>query len=61
MDARRPFELLEKRPSLFGREIENFFKTEPELLRPIYLKLYEAEENLHRSEAFLGRALTCVR
>lgn len=44
--ARRPFELLEKRPFLFGREFENFFKTEPELVRPIYLKLYETEETL---------------
>ncbi|HET6929787.1 MAG TPA: Hsp20/alpha crystallin family protein [Candidatus Acidoferrum sp.] len=46
MVARRPFELLEKRPFLFGREIENLFRTEPELTRPILLKLYETEENL---------------
>jgi len=44
--ARRPFELLEKRPLLFGRELEHLWKTEPELLRPIFLKLYETEENL---------------
>ena len=44
--ARRPFELLEKRPFLLGREFENLCKTEPELMRPIYLKLYETEENL---------------
>jgi len=44
--ARRPFELLEKRPHLFGRQLENFLKTEPELLRPVYLKLYETEEHL---------------
>lgn len=44
--ARRPFELLEKRPFLFGREFENLFKAEPELMRPIYLKLYETEEAL---------------
>jgi len=44
--ARRPFELLEKRPMLFGRELEHLWKTEPELLRTIYLKLYETEENL---------------
>jgi hypothetical protein len=30
---------LEKRPFLLGREFENFFKTEPELMRPIYLRL----------------------
>jgi HSP20 family protein len=41
--ARRPFELLEKRP---WREFENLCKTEPELMRPIYLKLYETEEAL---------------
>jgi HSP20 family molecular chaperone IbpA len=39
----RPFELLEKRP---WREFENLFKIEPELMRPIYLKLYETEEAL---------------
>jgi HSP20 family protein len=44
--ARRPFELLEKRPFLFGREFENLLKTEPELMRTIYLKLYETEETL---------------
>jgi len=44
--ARRPFELLEKRPLLLGRELEHFWKTEPELMRPIFLKLYETEENL---------------
>ena len=44
--ARRPFELLEKRPLLFGRELEHLWKTEPEMLRPLFLKLYETEENL---------------
>jgi HSP20 family molecular chaperone IbpA len=44
--ARRPFELLEKRPLLFGREFENLLRTEPELLRPVYLRLYETEETL---------------
>lgn len=43
--ARRPFELLEKRPFLFGRELEHLWKAEPEL-RPVFLKLYETEENL---------------
>ena len=46
MIARRPFELLEKRPLLFGRELEHLFRGEPELVRPILLKLYETEENL---------------
>src|SRR5580704_15422253 len=44
--ARRPFELLEKRPLLFGREFENLLRAEPELMRPIYLRLYETEETL---------------
>ena len=44
--ARRPFELLEKRPLLLGRELEHLLKTEPELTRPIFLKLYETEEHL---------------
>lgn len=44
--ARRPFELLEKRPFLFGRDLEHFWKTEPEMPRPGFLKLYETEENL---------------
>lgn len=44
--ARRPFELLENRPRLFGSELEHLWKTEPELLRPIFLKLYETDDNL---------------
>ena len=44
--ARRPFELLKDRPLLFGRDLEQLWKTEPELLRPMFLKLYETEENL---------------
>jgi hypothetical protein len=35
---------LEKRPFLLGREFENLFKAEPELMRPIYLKLYATDE-----------------
>ena len=46
MIARRPFELLEKRPLFFGRELEQLFRTEPEVTRPILLKLYETEEAL---------------
>jgi HSP20 family protein len=46
MIARRPFELLEKRPLLFGRELEHLLRTEPEVARPILLRLYETEENL---------------
>ena len=46
MIARRPFDLLEKRPLMFGRELEHLFRNEPELTRPILLKLYETEESL---------------
>lgn len=46
MIARRPFELLEKRPLFFGRELEQLFRSEPEVTRPILLKLYETEEAL---------------
>ena len=46
MIARRPFELLEKRPLFFGRELDQLFRAEPEFVRPILLKLYETEETL---------------
>jgi HSP20 family protein len=38
--------LVKERPLLLGRELEHFWKTEPELIRPIILKTYETEENL---------------
>jgi HSP20 family protein len=44
--ARRPFELLGATPRFFTRELENWFKTEPELFRPVNLKLFETEEAL---------------
>jgi len=46
MIARRPFELVEKTPLLFGRELEHLIRTQPEVSRPIFLKLYETEEDL---------------
>ena len=42
--ARRPWELLGTTPRFFTREFENWFKTEPELFRPVHLKLYETHE-----------------
>src|SRR5437660_12074335 len=39
--ARRPFELLGAAPRFFTRDLESFFKTEPEVFRPVNLKLYE--------------------
>jgi len=46
MIARRPFELLGSTPRFLTRELENWFKPEAEVFRPIYLKLYETEEAL---------------
>jgi HSP20 family molecular chaperone IbpA len=44
--ACRPFELLKKRPFLLGREFENLFEIGAELMKPVYLKLYETEQAL---------------
>ena len=44
--ARRPLELLGATPRFFTRDLESLFKTEPEVFRPISLKLYETEEAL---------------
>jgi HSP20 family molecular chaperone IbpA len=44
--ARRPFELLGATPRFFTRELENWLKPEPELFRPVNLKLFETEEAL---------------
>jgi len=42
--ARRPWELLGTSPRFLTREFENWFKTEPELFRPVHLKLFETNE-----------------
>jgi HSP20 family protein len=42
--ARRPWELLGTAPRFFTREFEDWFKTEPELFRPVHLKLFETDE-----------------
>ena len=44
--ARRPFELLGAAPRFFTRNLESIFKTEPEVFRPVSLKLYETEAAL---------------
>lgn len=44
--ARRPLELLGATPRFFTRELENWFKPESELFRPVNLKLFETEEAL---------------
>jgi HSP20 family molecular chaperone IbpA len=46
MIARRPFELLGATPRFLTRELENWLKPEPELFRPVHLKLYENDEAL---------------
>jgi HSP20 family protein len=46
MIARRPFELLETTPRLFGREFEKWFKPELEYYHPVYLKMLETDEAL---------------
>ena len=46
MVARRPFELLGGRSPLFGREMENWFKSEAEIIHPVYVRLFEAEDAL---------------
>ena len=44
MIARRPWELLGAPPRYFARELEHWLKTEPELFRPVHLKLYETDD-----------------
>jgi HSP20 family protein len=44
--ARHPFELLGATPRFFTRELENWFKPEAEVFRPVHLKLYETDEAL---------------
>lgn len=46
MIARRPFELLSGRSPLFGREMENWFKSEAEIVHPVYVRLFETDEAL---------------
>ncbi len=46
MIARRPFELLGATPRFFTRELEGWLKPEQEMVRPVYLKLYETDEAL---------------
>lgn len=46
MIARRPFELLSGRTPLFGREMESWFKSEAEIVHPVYVRLFETDEAL---------------
>jgi HSP20 family protein len=44
--ARRPFELLERTPRFFGRELENWFRPETEFFHTVPVKLFETNETL---------------
>jgi HSP20 family protein len=44
--ARRAFELFESKGREFGRDLENWFKAETELLHPVHVKVSESDEAL---------------
>jgi HSP20 family protein len=46
MISRRAFELFEEEGRLFGRDLDNWFKAESELLHPVSISIEEAEEGL---------------
>jgi len=43
--ARRAFQIFEGNGRVFGRELENWFRAERELFRPIYTELTESDES----------------
>jgi HSP20 family protein len=44
--ARRPFELLDRTPRLFGRELESWLRPDTELIHLVPMKLFETDEAL---------------
>lgn len=46
MISRRAFELFEKGGGIFGRDLENWFKAEAELLHPVNISIHETDEGL---------------
>jgi HSP20 family protein len=46
MISRRAFELFEKGGRIFGRDLDNWFKAESELLHPVNISIDETEEGL---------------
>jgi HSP20 family protein len=44
--ARRAFQIFESNGRIFGRDVEDWFKAERELLRPVPTELTESEESL---------------
>jgi len=46
MISRRAFELFEKGGGIFGRDLDNWFKAESELLHPVNISIDETDEGL---------------
>ncbi|MEJ2007937.1 MAG: DUF2934 domain-containing protein [Acidobacteriota bacterium] len=46
MIAHRAFELFERGGRIFGRDLENWFRAESELLRPVNISVEETDEGL---------------
>ena len=44
--ARRAFELFEDRGALFGRDLDDWFRAETELLHPVHLEITETDDAL---------------
>ena len=44
--ARRAFEIFDNNGRWFGHDLEDWFRAESELLRPVHLKIAESDENL---------------
>ena len=44
--ARRAFEIFENNGRQFGRDLENWFRAESELLHPVHIEVVESEGNL---------------
>jgi len=44
--ARRAFELFQGRGALLGRDLEDWFRAETELLHPVHLKIAETDDSL---------------
>jgi HSP20 family protein len=44
--ARRAFEIFESNGRIFGRDMENWFKAESELLHPVHLDVSESEQEV---------------
>lgn len=52
--ARRAYEFFERRGSEFGREFEDWFKAESEILRPVSVEVTEKDGNIYVTAAIPG-------